>query len=93
MLRLKSIKIYSVLLLLMAVTLTVNAKDQSGFDLAPGAVLASSSGILYASHPDKGIDAISIVSGEVVWHSDAAARPVLIRDGQLLAMALSLIHI
>jgi hypothetical protein len=87
MLHLKSIKAQCVLLLLLAVIFTVNAKDQSEFDLSPGAVLASSSGLLYVSHPDKGIDAISIESGEVVWHSDDAARPVLIRDGQLLAMA------
>jgi|GEM_PF-2753125 len=84
---LKSIKLIHLLLVLMTVNLTATAKNQRGFDLALGTVVDVTSEMLYMSHPEKGIDAISIDTGNVVWHSDDATRPLMIRDGQLISQA------
>jgi hypothetical protein len=87
MTHLKSIKPTYILFLFMTMTLTLSAKDQAGFDLALGVVVDSDNEMLYVSHREKGMDAISIASGDVVWHSDQATRPIMIRDGQLVALA------
>lgn len=84
---LKSINPLQLLFLLITVSLTATAKNQIGFDLAPGTIADTVNEMVYVSHPEKGIDAISIVSGNVIWHSDQANRPILVRDGQLVAQA------
>jgi len=83
----KYFKPLNVLLIFIAVNLTAAVKDQVGFDLALGTVVDINNEMIYVSHPEKGIEAISIDSGKVIWQSDEAARPIMIRDDQLIAQA------
>ena len=84
---LKYFKPLNVLLIFITVNLTAAFKEQVGFDLALGTVVDVNNEMIYVSHPEIGIEAISIDSGKVVWHSDEAARPIMIRDYQLIAQA------
>jgi len=84
---LKFFKPLNVLLVLVIVNITAAAKNQIGFDLALGAIVDTTNEMVFFSHPNKGIVAISINSGELIWHYDKATRPILLRDGQLIAQA------
>ncbi|MEM9531571.1 MAG: hypothetical protein AAGA23_11685 [Pseudomonadota bacterium] len=53
-------------------------------ELRPGILAAPDSGMVLTMHPGGGIDALSITDGQVLWHSTAADKPLLARQGQLL---------
>ena len=40
---------------------------------------------IYVINPNSGLDSVSLQTGLVNWHSDAAALPIMVSDGQLLA--------
>jgi hypothetical protein len=59
----------------------------NSFELRPGVIGDRDRGALYSMNPSGGIDAIDVASGAVRWSSRAAARPLILCDGLLLAWA------
>lgn len=53
--------------------------------LGDGAVVDAARGIAYVAQPQGGIEALDLATGKAVWHSAAAARPLALVDGKLLA--------
>lgn len=56
-----------------------------GATLREGVVIDSARGAAYVLSLQGGIDAIDLASGNVRWHSRAAAKPLLLSNGDLLA--------
>ena len=54
------------------------------FELAPG-VLIEPPRTVYLARPEGGIESVDAETGEPSWRSAAAARPLLVRGGRLLA--------
>ena len=52
-------------------------------ELRPGVVVDVQRRVAYVMNPKGGIDALNLNRGNVVWHTDQAARPVGV-SGQLL---------
>jgi hypothetical protein len=50
-------------------------------------VVDAAHGTAYVMSPKGGIDAIELATGNVRWKSEAGARPLLIKDGALVAQA------
>jgi hypothetical protein len=65
--------------------------------LAPGAAMALHDGVVidvdggtaYLMSPQGGIDALDLATGNVMWKSTAAAKPLLVKGGTLVAQARS----
>lgn len=55
--------------------------------LYDGVVVDSASGAAYVMSPRGGVDALELATGNVIWNSRDAAKPLLIKDGKLLAQA------
>lgn len=55
--------------------------------LHDGVVVDTASGTAYVMSPQGGIDAVDLASGNVVWKSQAAAKPLLVANGTLVAQA------
>lgn len=55
--------------------------------LHEGVVIDSASGAAYVMSPQGGIDALELATGNVMWKSRDAAKPLLLKDGKLLAQA------
>ncbi len=55
--------------------------------LHDGVVVDPASGAAYVMSPGGGIEARDIATGNVLWKSDAAAKPLLAMDGSLVAQA------
>ncbi len=55
------------------------------FEFRSGVVVNPVRRIAYLMRPGGGIEAVDLSSGRLVWFSDAAARPLLLRDERLLA--------
>ena len=55
--------------------------------LHEGVVIDSASGAAYVMSPRGGIDALELATGNVMWNSRDAAKPLLLKDGKLLAQA------
>ncbi len=53
----------------------------------PGPTVDPNGHAIYAMNPDGGIDAISPTSGELLWRTGEAARPLAILGDQLIAQA------
>lgn len=60
-------------------------KSANAANLRPGVVAGPSGAAIYAMNPDGGIDAISSASGELLWSTREAARPLAIHRQQLIA--------
>lgn len=58
-----------------------------GFELRPGVLVDPDQSIVYASHPEGGIEAIDLTSGRLVWHDRRAAVPLLLYGELLIAWA------
>ncbi len=54
------------------------------FEFRPGVIVDSGRGDVYVMHPGGGIDAVDLASGERIWRTKRAAKP-LARHGDLLA--------
>lgn len=55
--------------------------------LHDGVVVDAAHGTAYVMSPKGGIDAIELASGNVRWKSETGARPLLVKDGALVAQA------
>ncbi len=55
------------------------------FELAPGVVVDPAAPRIYLAHPGIGIEALDPATGEPLWSSDEAARPLFAHGGRLLA--------
>src|SRR5262245_40659275 len=59
----------------------------SDFQLCPGVVVDPVRGEAYLMNPQRGIDAIELSSGRLIWSSSAAATPLTLSDQRLVAQA------
>jgi hypothetical protein len=59
----------------------------SDFQLCPGVVVDPVRGEAYLMNPQRGIDAIELSSGRLIWSSSAAAKPLTLSDQRLVAQA------
>jgi hypothetical protein len=57
------------------------------FALVPGAVVDPDRSLLYMMNPSGGIDAVDISSGERVWHTKQASKPLRVYGDLLIAQA------
>lgn len=55
--------------------------------LHDGVVVDAAAGAAYVMSPKGGIEALELATGNVLWKSRDAARPLLVRNGTLLAQA------
>ncbi len=74
-----------VLIVFAAFCVMVAPAARAGHLLGDGVVLDAGAGVVYAMSPAGGIDAIDLGSGEVRWSSVAAAKPLHLTDGLLIA--------
>ena len=57
------------------------------FALSSGVIVDQSRGRLYAMTPDGGVRALNIVSGDLIWASKEAAKPIGLANGGLVCQA------
>lgn len=57
------------------------------FQLTDGVIVDSNRNALYLMNPRGGIDALRLDSGKLLWHTEAAAKPLLIHRELLIAQA------
>ena len=57
--------------------------------LHDGVVIDADGGAAYVMSPQGGIDALDLTTGNVMWKSAAAAKPLLVKGGTLVAQARS----
>jgi len=60
-----------------------NQSSKNGFQFIPGVVVAPDRNEAYIMNPDGGIDAIDLSSGEVLWMTKEASKPLAL-NGNLL---------
>lgn len=65
----------------------VSMAQSAGESLYDGVVIDSAAGTAYVMSQQGGIDALELATGNVMWNSREAAKPLLIKDGSLLAQA------
>lgn len=53
--------------------------------LHDGVVVDFAKGAVYLASPEGGIDAVQLSTGNVIWKTREAAKPLLVKDGALLA--------
>ena len=56
-------------------------------ELRPGVVIDPERRVAYVMNPKGGIDAVGLGRGELVWHSDDAARPLASSGDSVVAQA------
>ena len=56
-------------------------------ELRPGVVIDPQRRVAYVMNPKGGVDAVGLGRGELVWHSDQAARPIGATAALLVAQA------
>ncbi len=56
-----------------------------GFELRSDVIVDPASSIVYVSHPQGGIEAIELASGQTVWHDRRAAVPLMLYGELLIA--------
>ncbi len=71
-------------LVVAVLTLALHA-PLAAMELERGAVLDPLRGVLYLSAPDGRLEARDVTSGVVLWSTTAAARPLAVHSGRLLA--------
>jgi len=64
----------------------VEAAEPS-FAFRPGVIVDPARSAIYGMAPERGIDAVDLVSGALRWHSDRATRPLLPFGDLLVAQA------
>ncbi len=74
-----------ILLSICSASGTVMAQEQSSFQLLDGVIVDKNIENIYVINPNSGLDSVSLQTGLVNWHSDGAALPIMVSDGQLLA--------
>jgi hypothetical protein len=82
----------------LAVALPANAQEQRGrtdngasqsFTLQTGVVVDRARQVVYIMNDPRGVHAVDVVSGRVLWRSRTATAPLLSRRDRLLALAAS----
>jgi len=68
-------------------TACVFAAPATASVLRPGVLFDAEAGRLYVMSPDGRLEALDAAGGPVVWRTARAARPLELREGQLLAQA------
>jgi PQQ-like domain len=68
-------------------TAQASGAQNPGPALHDGVVVDPANGAAYVMSPGGGIEARDIATGNVLWKSDAAAKPLLAMDGNLVAQA------
>lgn len=63
------------------------APDGEAFELRPGVVVDADKRVCYAMNTRAGIDAIALPSGETLWTTSLAQKPLLPLDNLLVAQA------
>lgn len=58
---------------------------RAGHLLGDGSVVDAARGVVYVARPAGGIEALDLSTGRAVWQSDAAAKPLALAGGALLA--------
>jgi hypothetical protein len=72
----------------MAASAAESSVEEGGsFDMFPGVTADSASERLYLMNPQGGIDAIGLASGNLLWTSRAAHKPLAVFDDRLAAQA------
>ncbi|MGH8488405.1 MAG: hypothetical protein ACREXS_05940 [Gammaproteobacteria bacterium] len=62
-------------------------KNRNIFEFRPGVIVDMSTHLAYLMNPQGGIDALDLSSGNLVWNSDKAAKPLFLCDKVLIAQA------
>lgn len=62
-------------------------RSEAAFDLVPGVLVDRLGNRIFLMSPERGIDALSLSSGNLDWSSDAAAKPLAIYGDVLIAQA------
>ncbi len=63
------------------------APIQTSFELGPGVIVDGTGLTVFVMRPGGGIEAVDARSGDVVWSTDAAARPLALAGDRLVAQA------
>lgn len=66
---------------------TSGASKHSAAALHDGVVVDTVRGAAYIKSPQGGIDALDLTTGNVMWKSQVAVKPLLVKDGALIAQA------
>lgn len=78
---------FALLASLLAPGVSSGAPNGAITSLHDGVVVDAARGTAYVMSPQGGIDAIELSTGNVRWKSEVGARPLLIKDGALVAQA------
>lgn len=70
-----------------SVPMAAQQSPAGAVELRPGVVIDAAREIAYVMDPKGGIDAVRLARGQLVWHSNEAARPLSATGGLLLAQA------
>lgn len=62
-------------------------RNPNQFELSPGVIVDQSGGHVYAMAPDGGIQALRIATGEVLWATKEAAKPIGLTNGRLICQS------
>lgn len=73
---------------LVALVAAFAAAGAAAQSLTDGAVIDTAAGVAYLMNARGGIDAIELERGALQWSSPAAAKPLAVAGGRLLALAL-----
>jgi hypothetical protein len=84
----RSIGVVAVLAALLVPGVSMAQTSGGAFPaLHDGVVVDAASGAAYVMSPTGGIDAVQLSTGTVLWKSRAAAKPLLVSQGTLVAQA------
>ena len=79
-------------MMLLALVATISAsigetaaRSGSIFEFRPGVIVDPERAAVYLMNPEHGIDAVDLVSGELLWRTDLAAKPLWRDEDQLVA--------
>ena len=61
----------------------------AGVGLRDGVVVDTARSVAYVMHPQGGIEALNLRTGNVLWHSREAERPLTVAGNRLVAQALT----
>ena len=78
------------MLLTLVAIVTASAGETLGrsgstFEFRPGVIVDPERSAVYLMHTERGIDAVDLSSGKVLWWTDQAAKPLLRHDDWLVA--------
>jgi hypothetical protein len=75
------------LLALCAPAMEAGAQTARAIELAPGLLIDQRGGAVFVMNAEGGIDALALRDGAQLWRSEAAAVPLAVAGGRLIAMS------